>query len=168
MCNLYNILQPLFLWDLQRRKSNSINPSKVFTPTPLISSCCHYLQFSFHFDFLQSPLKRTLFSELNGPLWIVSNVTNFPLKFTSLFNLLLCLFSSLPIDISNVAVVYAGPTFHDEVASVAACILHDLGYYVVVYIGNGIHFGGMMVPFSGADYYFSFVPFPNDVSRIAS
>ena len=45
--------------------------------------------------------------------------------------------------------VYAGPTFHDEVASVAACILHDLGFFVVVYIGNGVHFGGMMVPFSG-------------------
>jgi hypothetical protein len=46
-------------------------------------------------------------------------------------------------------VVYAGPTFHDEVASVVACILHNLGYYVVVYIGNGVHFAGMMIPFSG-------------------
>ena len=33
--------------------------------------------------------------------------------------------------------------------SVVACILHDLGFYVVVYIGNGWHIGGMMVPFSG-------------------
>ena len=49
--------------------------------------------------------------------------------------------------------VYAGPTFHDEVASVAACILHDLGFFVVVYIGNGVHFGGMMVPFSGIIKY---------------
>lgn len=51
--------------------------------------------------------------------------------------------------VSQVAVVYAGPTFHDEVASVVACILHNLGYYVVVYIGNGVHFAGMMIPFSG-------------------
>lgn len=50
---------------------------------------------------------------------------------------------------SGVAVVYAGPTFHDEVASSVSCILHDLGYYVVVYIGNGWHYGGYMVPFSG-------------------
>ena len=57
--------------------------------------------------------------------------------------------------ISNVAVVYAGPTFHDEVASVAACILHDLGYYVVVYIGNGVHLGGMMVPFSGDNFIYA-------------
>ncbi len=49
----------------------------------------------------------------------------------------------------RVAVVYAGPTFHDEVVSSVACILHDLGYYVVAYIGNGIHVGGVMVPFSG-------------------
>lgn len=53
---------------------------------------------------------------------------------------------------SRVALVYAGPTFHDEVASVAACILHDLGFFVVVYIGNGVHFGGMMVPFSGEEF----------------
>lgn len=45
--------------------------------------------------------------------------------------------------------LYAGPTFHDEVASAAACMLHDLGFYVVVYIGNGVHIAGMMVPFSG-------------------
>lgn len=50
---------------------------------------------------------------------------------------------------SRVAVVYAAPTFHEEVASVVACLLHDLGFYVVVYIGNGWHVGGMMVPFSG-------------------
>ena len=75
---------------------------------------------------------------------------------------------SVLIDISNVAVVYAGPTFHDEVASVAACILHDLGYYVVVYIGNGIHFGGMMVPFSGASYHSTSVTFPKDVTGTAS
>jgi hypothetical protein len=50
---------------------------------------------------------------------------------------------------SRIAVVYAAPTFHEEVASVVACVLHDLGFYVVVYIGNGWHVGGMMVPFSG-------------------
>ena len=49
----------------------------------------------------------------------------------------------------RVAVVYAGPTFHDEVVSSVACALHDLGYYVVAYIGNGLHVGGMMVPLSG-------------------
>ena len=62
---------------------------------------------------------------------------------------LYCPIILLLISYSRVAVVYAGPTFHDEVASVVACILHDLGFYVVVYIGNGVHFGGMMVPFSG-------------------
>ena len=49
----------------------------------------------------------------------------------------------------QVAVIYAAPTFHDEVTSVVTCILHDLGYYTVVYIGNGWHVNGMMVPFSG-------------------
>jgi hypothetical protein len=34
---------------------------------------------------------------------------------------------------------------------VAACILHEGGYYVVVYIGNGAHIGGMMVPFSSIE-----------------
>lgn len=55
---------------------------------------------------------------------------------------------------SRVAVVYAGPTFHDEVASVTACLLHELGFYVVVYIGNGVHIGGMMVPFSGTNQFY--------------
>jgi hypothetical protein len=55
---------------------------------------------------------------------------------------------------SRVAVVYAGPTFHDEVASVTACLLHELGFYVVVYIGNGVHIGGMMVPFSGTGVFY--------------
>ena len=54
---------------------------------------------------------------------------------------------------SRIAVVYASPTFHDEVVSVVSCILHDLGYYVVVYIGNGVHIpfigGNLMIPFSG-------------------
>ena len=59
--------------------------------------------------------------------------------------------------------VYAGPTFHDEVASVAACILHDLGFYVVVYIGNGWHFMGMMVPFSGNIIVVVFILFCNIV-----
>lgn len=47
------------------------------------------------------------------------------------------------------AVIFAHPTFHDEVASAFACLLHSLGYYVVVYIGNGLHIGPFMVPFSG-------------------
>ena len=49
----------------------------------------------------------------------------------------------------QVAVIYAAPTFHEEVTGVVTCILHDLGYYTVVYIGNGWHVNGMMVPFSG-------------------
>lgn len=53
---------------------------------------------------------------------------------------------------SRIAIVYASPTFHDEVVSVISCILHDLGYYVVVYVGSGVQIpwtGGMMIPFSG-------------------
>jgi hypothetical protein len=49
---------------------------------------------------------------------------------------------------SKIAVIYAKPTFHDEVVSAKACMLHDLGYYVVVYIGNGVHVGDMLLPFS--------------------
>jgi hypothetical protein len=41
------------------------------------------------------------------------------------------------------------PTFHEEVVSATACALHDLGYFVLVYIGNGVSIGGYMVPLSG-------------------
>jgi hypothetical protein len=41
------------------------------------------------------------------------------------------------------------PTFHEEVVSSTACALHDLGFFVLVYIGNGVNIGGLMVPFSG-------------------
>lgn len=49
---------------------------------------------------------------------------------------------------TNVAVIYAGPTFHEEVVSAFACMLKDLNYYTVVYIGSGVHVNGMLVPFS--------------------
>lgn len=50
----------------------------------------------------------------------------------------------------KVAVIYALPTFHDEVVSIFACLYHELGYYVVVYIGNGIHLAhtDALLPFS--------------------
>jgi hypothetical protein len=41
------------------------------------------------------------------------------------------------------------PTFHEEVVSATACALHDLGFFVLVYIGNGVNIGGYMLPFSG-------------------
>lgn len=41
------------------------------------------------------------------------------------------------------------PTFHEEVVSATACALHDLGFFVLVYIGNGVNIGGYMIPFSG-------------------
>jgi hypothetical protein len=46
---------------------------------------------------------------------------------------------------TKVAVIYALPTFHEEVTSVMACILNDLGYYVVVYVGNGVVIGKFRV-----------------------
>jgi len=49
----------------------------------------------------------------------------------------------------HVAVVYALPTFHEEVVSVVACVLQSLGYDVIVYIGNGLHWAGEYLPFSG-------------------
>jgi len=52
----------------------------------------------------------------------------------------------------RIAAVYAGPTFHDEVVSSVACVLKDDGYFVVAYIGNGLHYGGYTVPFSGTSF----------------
>ena len=49
----------------------------------------------------------------------------------------------------RVAVIYAAPTFHEEVVLAFACMLKDLNYHTVVYIGNGAHVGGMMLPLSG-------------------
>lgn len=48
-----------------------------------------------------------------------------------------------------IAVLYAGPTFHEEVTSCIACLLHHMGFFVVVYVGNGAHIGDFMIPFSG-------------------
>jgi hypothetical protein len=50
--------------------------------------------------------------------------------------------------LTNVAVVYAGPSFHEEVTASMACMLQSLGYNVVVYIENGISIGGWVLPFS--------------------
>ena len=49
----------------------------------------------------------------------------------------------------RVAVIYAAPTFHEEVVLAFACMLKDLNYHTVVYIGSGAHVGGMMLPLSG-------------------
>lgn len=49
----------------------------------------------------------------------------------------------------HIAVIYALPTFHEEVVSVVACLLQSLGYDVIVYIGNGLHWAGEYLPFSG-------------------
>ena len=49
----------------------------------------------------------------------------------------------------QVAMLYAAPTFHDEVVSSVACTLRDEGYVVVAYIGNGLHVGNIMVPLTG-------------------
>lgn len=46
-------------------------------------------------------------------------------------------------------VIYAAPTFHEEVTSSVACILHSLGFYVIVYISNGYTIGPVIVPFTG-------------------
>ena len=60
-------------------------------------------------------------------------------------------FNDSPIKLENkkpTAVIYAHPTYHDEIASVSACLLHELGYPVVAYVGNGVHIGGFKLPFS--------------------
>ena len=50
---------------------------------------------------------------------------------------------------TKIAALYANPTFHDEVVSSVACTLHDEGFFVMVYIGNGLHIGNFMIPLSG-------------------
>jgi hypothetical protein len=54
------------------------------------------------------------------------------------------------LNISNIVVIYAMPTFHEEVVSSVACLCHSLGFYVVVYIGNGINIGPITLPFTGS------------------
>ena len=46
------------------------------------------------------------------------------------------------------AAIYARPTFHEEVVSTMACMLHDEGFHVSVYIGSGITLGRISLPFS--------------------
>ncbi len=48
------------------------------------------------------------------------------------------------------AVVYAHPTFHEEVVSSISCMLHDMGYSVFIYVGSGINILGMTLPYSDA------------------
>lgn len=85
-------------------------------------------------------------------MFVIQSFSSNPIQLQLSTNFYSSLYPILSYNSSRVALVYAGPTFHDEVASVAACILHDLGFFVVVYIGNGVHFGGMMVPFSGEKF----------------
>jgi len=49
----------------------------------------------------------------------------------------------------KVAVLYAGPTFHDEVVAALVCQLKDADYYTVLYVGSGVHMAGLMLPLSG-------------------
>ena len=46
------------------------------------------------------------------------------------------------------AAIYARPTFHEEVVSTMACMLHDEGFHVSIYIGSGLAVGRLNVPFS--------------------
>ena len=48
----------------------------------------------------------------------------------------------------KVAVVYAHPTFHEEVVSSISCALHDMGYSVFIYVGSGLNILGMTLPYS--------------------
>lgn len=50
--------------------------------------------------------------------------------------------------IRKVAVIYAYPTFHDEVVASVVCVLKDLGFHTVVYINNGVQIRGYLLPFS--------------------
>lgn len=65
----------------------------------------------------------------------------------------------------KVAVIYALPTYHEEVNSAVACILDSLGFYVVAYIGNGIHVGSLMLPLSGKPKRHSSLFYGSCVSR---
>lgn len=49
---------------------------------------------------------------------------------------------------TKTAVIYARPTFHEEVVSATACLLKSLDYHVIVYIGNGFHWGSFLIPFT--------------------
>jgi len=48
----------------------------------------------------------------------------------------------------KVALIYASPTFHDEVVSSVACTIRDEGYFVIAYVGSGLHWGSLTLPFS--------------------
>lgn len=48
----------------------------------------------------------------------------------------------------KVALIYASPTFHDEVVSSVACSIKDEGYIVIAYVGSGLHWGSLTLPFS--------------------
>jgi len=48
----------------------------------------------------------------------------------------------------RIALIYAAPTFHDEVVSSVACTIKDEGYFVIAYVGSGLHWGSLTLPFS--------------------
>lgn len=50
--------------------------------------------------------------------------------------------------IGKVAVVYALPTYHEEVVSTFSCMLHDMGFKVFVYVGSGVNVLGFTLPYS--------------------
>lgn len=55
----------------------------------------------------------------------------------------------------KVAVVYAGRTYHEEVTASMTCLLHEIGFHVVVYIENGFTWSGMTIPFTEKRIYSS-------------
>ncbi|KAJ1399837.1 hypothetical protein B484DRAFT_245799 [Ochromonadaceae sp. CCMP2298] len=65
----------------------------------------------------------------------------------------------------GVAVIYAGPTFHEEVTSSLACLLHSSGYEVVAYIENGFQVGGVVLPFTDKRIYQSMSLYGRCVDR---
>lgn len=50
----------------------------------------------------------------------------------------------------KVALLFVGRAFHTEVASSIACMLHDLDYYVAVYLYDGLSIGDYVIPFTSS------------------
>lgn len=46
------------------------------------------------------------------------------------------------------AVIYAYPTFHEEIVSAFSCMLHDMGFKVFIYVGSGVNALGIQLPFT--------------------
>ena len=71
------------------------------------------------------------------------------LWFTNILHFLIHVKESSNVSIrSKKVAIYTLSTFHEEVTSSVACILHSLGFYVIVYIGSGYHVGSITLPFS--------------------